>query len=134
MKRFFVLLLAVVMCFSLCACIGDSEDGEKSAVASALKEGKWRRSFELWGMYVTDIYEFKNNGRFEHTRTQISDQTSSKIETGDFVIEEAKIVCTDDDYGPDDEPWEIYYTYEDGHLELTIKGTNQEWELEHLED
>lgn len=37
MKRFFVLLLAVVMCFSLCACL----ENEENEVAKLLTEGTW---------------------------------------------------------------------------------------------
>lgn len=138
MKRLFVLLLAVVMCFSLCACIGENEQAaeneEKTAIANILKEGKWRITQEALGSHLIRVYEFKNSGRYEENFTIISDKTSTHVYTGNFVIEEDKILCTSDSSAPEDEPQEIHYTYEDGHLELTIKGAYQEWELEHLED
>lgn len=123
MKRLLVLLLAVTMCFSLCACFGN----EESKVAKLLTEGTWQNSsyLDIVDAYVAEIYEFQSDGTYtlENKVSGVGYGVDS-TETGTYTIEDGKIILTPDESNDHNSIYNTFlYTYEDGELELALEKT-----------
>lgn len=120
MKRLLLLLLALGILLGLCACKSD----ENAAMAKELKTGVWTRTFTALGTKCSEDYSFKNGGKFVEASLMGS---SLSMNEGTYKITKNTIELTYDS----GDTKTIHYTFEDGHLELTIRGSSRQWQLVH---
>ena len=82
MKKALSLILALVMCLSMCAC-GKSDDGSQKDEEKSPIVGVWR--YKLMG--TTFTYHFKSDGTFTYTVDGI-DSSSEMKDTGKYTYNE----------------------------------------------
>ena len=123
MKRIFAVIMSLCLLLSLCACA--SNGGSNSAMMKELKTGTWSRNFSALGVSCSEAFSFKNGGKYE-SASLIGD--SGNTGYGTYEVTDTTIEITNES----GETRSIYYTYEDGYLELTMRGsTGIEWTLVH---
>ena len=111
MKKISVLLLAGLMCLTLCACGGfDAEE-----IDDAL-QGRWSYSWyaSAIGKQCLSVYEFDDG---EVKQVTVRGGVEGDVQEGTYEISEDKIIVTFDGY---DEEFE--YTFEDGDITLVRTG------------
>lgn len=135
MKKAISLLLALVLCLSLCAC-GSNYQKQAEEVAPKL-DGKWGRSWTapLGTMYQVYIFEFEDGNSGTAVLYNQVDDTPMSAWNGTFSVSTKKDGIIDlsfhtfvDNSGADepDEPMEmvVHYTYKNGNLSLTDDEEN----------
>ncbi len=111
MKKISVLLLAVLMCFTFCACGGfDAEE-----IDDAL-QGRWSYSWyaSAIGKQCLSVYEFDDG---EVKQVTVRGGVEGDVKEGTYEITKDKIIVTFDGYEE-----EFDYTFEDDELELVYRG------------
>ena len=119
MKKMLAMILALCMLLSLCAC------GDNSDMMKELKTGTWTRNFDVMGTAFSETFSFKNEG--EYVCASLIGGDSGTTEYGTYVVTDTTIDMTSES----GETRSIYYTFEDGYLELTMRGGAGEWQLIH---
>ena len=123
MKRIFAVIMSLCILLSLCACT--SNGGSNSAMMKELKTGTWSRDFTALGVRCSEAFSFKNSGKYE-SASLIGN--SANTEYGTYKVTDTTIEITNES----GETRSIHYTFEDGYLELTMRGsTGNEWTLVH---
>ncbi len=124
MKKAISLILALVLCLSLCACGGSVVSSEKQPITQpktmeeVLTERPWRSTFVLDGATCHKIIIFNNDGTCDFTIDfggSVSDYT-----TTNYTIEDSYIVMGGST--------KILYTFNNGTLKLNIALSSGETE------
>ena len=74
MKKWIVLLLALVMCLALCACGGEEElslEGVDPALLDSLCDGNWVYQEKSGDWCYTETYTFTRDGRCTYTYNEV---------------------------------------------------------------
>lgn len=117
MKKVFSLILALVMCLSLCAC-GANKEKVKEEIQNELK-GIWEYSWyaSAAGFECSVFYQFGDSGSM----------TETNVRNGKETVNHGYYIVTDDVIeiyyaGESEVKAELTYTYEDGELSLVNYG------------
>lgn len=125
MKRLFALLLALVMCLSLCACGSNEEDIKKALI------GDWIHYGGIGAFAGSQTYSFAEDGRVLYIRTDT--MGTDPVKVGNYEIEDGYIEIVysqlfnleDDSLTDYSGSHSLEYTYIDGVFRLYIYSNTE---------
>ena len=118
---FFCIVLCISLCISFFSCTGKTDtsaEDKLSEVRKELKSYSWVLKDVALGSTYTKIYKFENGGTYKETFYIGSNTANATTSYGTYIVTDCEILYTDED----GREHSLTYSFEDGILELTIRG------------